>query len=228
VIACLRRRAALVLGEFGAGKTEVTIALALRLAAEGEQCAIVDLDIVTPYFRSRDARDKLGAAGVSIVAPGGEFAITELPAIAPEMGTAIRQGCEGERTVLVDVGGSLPGAHALAHLLPQLPRDGLLGLLVLNRNRPEGQADGVRRMLAGLDAMGVPVTHLVSNTHLCGATSLDGWSRGLAWARSLAADLAIPLLCAGVPETLVASAEAAADGVPLLPVARALRFPWEV
>jgi hypothetical protein len=228
VIDSLRRRAALVLGEFGAGKTEVTIALALRLAAGGEECAVVDLDIVTPYFRSRDARDRLGDAGVAIVAPGGEFAITELPAIAPEMGTAIRQGCEGQRTVLVDVGGSLPGAHALAHLLPRLPRDGLLGLLVLNRNRPEGQADGVHRMLEGLRAMGVPVTHLVSNTHLCGATSLDGWSRGLDWARAFSADLGIPLLCAGVPDTLLADAEAGAHGVPLLPIGRALRFPWEV
>jgi hypothetical protein len=225
---CLRHRAALILGEFGAGKTEVTIALALRLAAAGEECAVVDLDIVTPYFRSRDARERLGGAGVSIVAPGGELAISELPAISPEMGTAIRQGCEGERTVLVDVGGSLPGAHALAHLLPQLPREGLLGVLVLNRNRPEGQADGVGRMLAGLAAMGVPVTHLLSNTHLCGATSLDGWSRGLEWARAFAADVAIPLLCAGVPEALLGEAEAVAHGVPLLPIGRALRFPWEV
>ncbi len=223
----LAHRASLILGEFGAGKTEVTIALALQLAEQGLPVTIVDLDIVTPYFRSRDARQRLDGAGVEVIAPGGDLAVSELPAIPPAMGAAIRQGIEGARTVLVDLGGSVPGARALSHLLSQLDTTRLQGILVLNRNRPEGQTEGARRLLRDLAANGIPVTHMLSNTHLCAATTLDEWRPGLEWARAFAREQRLPLIAAGIPSGLL-DRVGAEEGVPLIPVTHVLRFPWEV
>jgi len=57
-------RVSILTGHYGTGKTEVSVNLALALAAEGEQVMLADLDIVNPYFRSRERRPLLGKAGV--------------------------------------------------------------------------------------------------------------------------------------------------------------------
>ena len=49
-------RVSILTGHYGTGKTEVSVNLALALAAEGEQVMLADLDIVNPYFRSRERR----------------------------------------------------------------------------------------------------------------------------------------------------------------------------
>ena len=54
-------RVSILTGHYGTGKTEVSVNLALALAAEGEQVMLADLDIVNPYFRSRERRDLLAA-----------------------------------------------------------------------------------------------------------------------------------------------------------------------
>jgi hypothetical protein len=228
VIACLLRRSSLVLGEFGTGKTEVTIALGRRIAATGERVAIVDLDIVTPYFRSRDIREVLAGEGIEVIAPAGNLAVTELPAIPPAMGSVMGQGSRGSRTVLVDVGGGVEGAHAVKHLLPQLEASGLNGLLILNRHRPAGNAAGLGRFVSGLRAKGIPVTHALSNTHLCTDSTFADWIAGVEWAREMASELGLPLIGAAVATPIEAEAEAAEVGLPLLPIPKALRFPWEV
>ena len=59
----------LLVGDYGSGKTEVSVNLALRLASEsstGAQVAIADLDLVNPYFRCREAAEPLTAAGIRV------------------------------------------------------------------------------------------------------------------------------------------------------------------
>lgn len=41
-------RVSILTGHYGTGKTEVSVNLALALAAEGEQVMLADLDIVNP------------------------------------------------------------------------------------------------------------------------------------------------------------------------------------
>ena len=60
-------RVSILTGHYGTGKTEVSVNLALALAAEGEQVMLADLDIVNPYFRSRGRRPLLRKAGVRVV-----------------------------------------------------------------------------------------------------------------------------------------------------------------
>ena len=57
-------RLTLVTGHYGTGKTEFSVNLALALAAEGARTALADLDIVNPYFRSREQRCLLEAADI--------------------------------------------------------------------------------------------------------------------------------------------------------------------
>ena len=55
-------RVVLIVGNYGSGKTEVAVNLAIRLS-EGRDVSVADLDIVNPYFRSREARAAMAASG---------------------------------------------------------------------------------------------------------------------------------------------------------------------
>ena len=55
-------------GNYGSGKTEISLNTALRLA-ETRQTTLVDMDVVNPYFRSAENEELLKAHGVKLIAP---------------------------------------------------------------------------------------------------------------------------------------------------------------
>ena len=57
-------RLSIITGHYGTGKTEFAVNLALSLAAGGERVMLADLDIVNPYFRSRERRQLLDRKSV--------------------------------------------------------------------------------------------------------------------------------------------------------------------
>ena len=50
----------IITGHYGSGKTNVSVNMALDLAAKGEKVTVVDLDIVNPYFRTADFKELFG------------------------------------------------------------------------------------------------------------------------------------------------------------------------
>ena len=78
-------RLTLVTGHYGTGKTEFSVNLALALAEAGERTALADLDIVNPYFRSRERRELLEAAGVRLIATSQALADADVPALPAEL-----------------------------------------------------------------------------------------------------------------------------------------------
>ncbi len=67
----LRIRIVIFVGAFGSGKTEIALNYVRVLRKQGKQVAIVDLDIASPYFRSRDVTEKLTTQGIEVIAPPG-------------------------------------------------------------------------------------------------------------------------------------------------------------
>ena len=59
------KRLTLFAGHYGSGKTNIAVNYAFRLAGEGKRVCIADLDIVNPYFRTKDSEAELAAAGVT-------------------------------------------------------------------------------------------------------------------------------------------------------------------
>ena len=59
------KRVTLFAGHYGSGKTNIAVNYALYLRSLGKQVAVADLDIVNPYFRTKDSAAELAAAGVS-------------------------------------------------------------------------------------------------------------------------------------------------------------------
>ena len=57
------KRLTLMAGHYGSGKTNIAVNLAMMLKKEGEDVVIADLDIVNPYYRTKDSEEELRAAG---------------------------------------------------------------------------------------------------------------------------------------------------------------------
>ena len=53
------KRLTLFLGHYGSGKTNLAVNWAMKAAEEGKKVEIADLDIVNPYFRTKDSQKEL-------------------------------------------------------------------------------------------------------------------------------------------------------------------------
>ena len=63
------KRISIFTGHFGSGKSEVSVNFALKLSQAKNKTAIVDLDIVNPYFRAVDAKKLLLDNNIKVVSP---------------------------------------------------------------------------------------------------------------------------------------------------------------
>lgn len=221
------RRVTVLGGHFGSGKTELTLSAALALAPHSAALSLVDLDVVKPYLRSRSARAILKEAGVELVAPLGEYAAADLPIVLPEIRTRL---CDPNRKILLDVGGDDLGVRALASLCDAVPQSETDFFLILNFNRPltpdpDSAVEMVRRITA---VSRLQPTGLLANTHLMGETTEEVVLDGLRLAQEAGRGLGLPVRGVGVPEVLARDLSGRTGGVPVLPVRRIVRPPFEM
>ncbi|MHC4860624.1 MAG: cobalamin biosynthesis protein CbiA [Planctomycetota bacterium] len=219
-----RSRLLIVVGNFGSGKTEVSVNLALRLA-ESRTVRIVDLDSVNLYFRCREAREEMEARGIRVIYPQGEYHSADLPIILPEVKGAL---AEPEGLTILDVGGDDLGARVLASLADFVPEGEYSMLLVLNAKRPFTEdVAGCLRMKEEIEqASRLRVTGLISNTHLMEETTEETVREGLALASAVAEAAGIDLELATASQSLLPGLEEAAATCPFLPIERRMLPPW--
>lgn len=129
----MRNRIIIFCGNYGSGKTEIALNTALRLQSEGKKVTLVDLDIVNPYFRSSEQRERLEAAEVQVLAPTFAGTTVDIPALPPEIQSVF---ADRSRTVIFDVGGDDTGATALGRYYPYLQKEDKVLYMVVNVRRP--------------------------------------------------------------------------------------------
>lgn len=216
-------------GPFGTGKTEVSMGLAKLLAGRGQEVSLVDLDLVTPYLRPRDLRDRLAPLGVQVVGPEGEVSASDLPSVSEQVAEYFRRGGCGEASVLVDVGGESAGAKVLG-MLSGIARAGRYEMLyVFNSRRPDCvSADTARQIFEEIEATArMRITGVVGNTHLKSQTQPFHIVDGARQAQAIAQDMDLPLVFVACREDFKAFADESLDGTPVLPLTLELSFPWE-
>jgi len=217
-------RISIVTGHYGTGKTEFSVNLALALAAEGQQVMLADLDIVNPYFRSRERKALLEEAGVQLISSSQSCSNADLPALPAELLTILQN--RDLRGVL-DIGGDPVGARVLARFRPKIVQEDSQLIYVLNANRPEVRnAEDAVAYLRSIEAVtGLTCTGLVNNTHLCGETAEEDIRNGAALAAAISGETGIPVLCHVAVEPL---AEALTDlPEPVFPITIKMKKPWE-
>lgn len=123
----------IVIGAYGSGKSEYSIHLARKLNDEGRDVVLADMDVVNPYFRSRDVKDEFAAIGIDVIAPEGAFKHADLPMISPRIKGAIMNQ---NKTVILDVGGDPAGCRTLGRFETEIKNRGYQMLHVVNTLRP--------------------------------------------------------------------------------------------
>ncbi|MGE5235883.1 MAG: cobalamin biosynthesis protein CbiA [Acidobacteriota bacterium] len=219
-------RVTVIVGHFGSGKTEIAVNGAVRLARAGETVALVDLDVVKPYFRSRSAREYMAGLGVRVVAPVGEYAHADLPIVLPEVRGVLR---DRRTKVIVDVGGDPIGTRALGSISDAVPRGETEHLLVLNFRRPyTGTVEDAVTMVHEIEAAArLPVTGLISNSHLLGETSPEVVVEGYRMAVEAGRRMGLPVVAVAVDRSTHAQLVTGAVGCELLPLDRLIKPPFE-
>ena len=160
------KRITLFVGHYGSGKTNIAVNYAIRLAKTRPSVALADLDIVNPYFRSKDSLADLEAAGVRLIASPYAGGNLDIPALPQEM-YAVTD--DKTLTAVLDVGGDDRGALALGRLTPAiLAENDFECLAVINRYRPLTRTpqDTVEVLREIEGAGGVPITGLVNNSNV--------------------------------------------------------------
>lgn len=222
-----RHRTIIVVGGYGSGKSEVSVNLAKHLAQYStEPVAIADLDIVNPYFRSREAADQLERFGIRSLVPAGPHVHADLPIIIPDIRTAIenRSGW-----LVLDVGGDDVGARVLSSLADAIQPGSYDLLLVHNARRPfTADVDGTLRLIDEIEASSrLQFTGLISNTHLMQDTTAEIVMEGLSLARRVSQRRSLPLYFLSAVATVAALLDPTDIALPMLILDRALVKPWE-
>ena len=160
------KRLTLFAGHYGSGKTNIAVNYALHLAAEGKKVCIADLDIVNPYFRTKDSAKVLERSGVELISP--QFANTnvDLPALPAESYRLVQ-----DKSIygIMDIGGDDRGAYALGRFVPSILAEGNYRMIfVANSYRPltrtpEEALEVMREIEA---ACGLRFTDIVNNANL--------------------------------------------------------------
>jgi len=168
----------IVIGAYGSGKSEYSINLAREFSQQGEKVTLVDLDVVNPYFRSRDVRDQFAEEGITVIAPEGEFKHADLPMLSPRIMGAVQNFDEA---VILDVGGDPAGCRALARYVDNIKKRGYKMHLVINTKRPfTADANGITEMLEMLKfASKLEITEFICNTNLMEHTTIDIIKEGI-------------------------------------------------
>ncbi|MFP4582062.1 MAG: cobalamin biosynthesis protein CbiA [Desulfococcaceae bacterium] len=215
----------ILVGNYGSGKTEVAVNLAAERRNAGFAVRIADLDLVNPYFRTREARKPLRDLGIDVVLPPEPYMHADLPILAPAVAGMIRDPAP---VTLLDAGGDDVGATVLAALAAALKDRAVRMIQVVNPFRPfTDSLEGCRQIRAEIEAASrLSVNGLIGNANLIDETDADVVREGYAFCRDLSRESGLPLECITVPVDLLPEVEGDPLDCPVLPIHRQLVPPW--
>jgi len=187
------KRIRIIVGHYGSGKTEFSVNYAVKLANEGRKVALVDLDVVNPYFRSREKADELSKMGIKVIGSSQSTGIAlDVPAIAADVYTPLQ---DESYDLVIDVGGDPAGARTLGRYY-QYFVDGKYDMFfVLNANRPETQTvDKSIEYLRKIEDMArAKVTGIINTTHMLKSTTVEDILKGQQLTEKLSEKTGIPI-----------------------------------
>ncbi len=196
------KRVTLFAGHYGSGKTNIAVNYALKMKREGFKVKIADLDIVNPYFRTKDSAAQLEEAGIELISPEYANSNVDLPALPQELYGLVQNK---EFYAIMDIGGDERGALALGRYRPYILEENNYEMVfVANFFRPlTRNAEEAIEVMREIEAAGgIPFTAIVNNSNLGEETTADDVKRSEAEIKRLSALTSLPVLFTSVKEDL--------------------------
>ncbi len=213
-------------GHFGSGKTEVAVNYALKLAEADYKTAIVDFDIVNPYFRTADAKEELEKNNIRVVLPMYANTNVDVPAIPPEIYSLFQ---DKEYKVVLDVGGDDLGAKAVSRFKEEILNDDYEMFFVINTRR--GMTDTPEKILEMIalieDSANIKVTRLVNNSNLLEETTPEIILEGNSIISMVSGISGIPMgITAGMEDVMRQLKGSELNGSEILSMKKQIHLPW--
>lgn len=186
-------RVTLFCGHYGSGKTNIAVNYALALHKEGYPVRIADLDIVNPYFRTKDSEKELTDAGIELISPAFANTNVDLPALPAAVYRMVQQT---DAMAVMDIGGDDRGAYALGRYRPYILEENDYDMLyVVNFHRPlTTTPDEAWAVMQEIEvAAGIAFTGIVNNTNLGEESTAEDIAASVVTARRLAEMTEIPM-----------------------------------
>ncbi len=170
------KRITLFAGHYGSGKTNIAVNYAFKLRQQGLEVAVADLDIVNPYFRTKDSEKEI----YSVIDDRSEFAV-------------------------MDIGGDDRGAYALGRYSESIVRENDYEMyLVINMYRPlTRDAYSTLEVMNEIEkAASMKFTAIINNSNLGEETTAQDVLDSLKYADEVSKLTGLPVAMTTVKKTL--------------------------
>jgi len=214
-----------IVGNYGSGKTEVAVNLSVERKLNGQDIQLADLDLVNPYFRSREARHQLRELGIEVILPHERYMAADLPILVPEVAGAIR---DESSLVILDVGGDDVGATVLATLADNLKNKSIRMLQVVNPMRPFTETiEGCQKVRREIEATSkLEINGIIGNANLIDETQAAHIDDGYEFVLNYSRESGLKLEFITAPQQLASEIDPDRFECPVLFVKRQLVPPW--
>jgi len=217
-------------GHYGSGKTEtaVNFAMHLKRLSPERKVAIVDMDIVNPFFRTADAMKPLEEMDIRVEIPLYAHSNVDIPALTPQM-----EYLMGEKDVdlVLDIGGDDVGAKAVGRYAETIQKRKYDLFFVFNKNRPftKDLPSALKIFYEIQDCCMIPFTGLVNNTHLLQYTDINTLASGLPLAEEISKATGVPMAFNSVFKSVLENATPEDLEIfknPILPMEEYIKLLW--
>ena len=201
------KRLTILCGHYGSGKTNVAVNIATELKKTRDTVTVADLDIVNPYFRTKDSAAYFEEQGIRLICSAYANSNVDIPALPQEM-YALTD--DRSMTAVLDIGGDDRGALVLGRLAPKILAEGDYEMLmVINRYRPlTRDAASTLEVMAEIEyAGGIRFTGLVNNSNLGELTTAEDVLASREYAEEVARLSGLPVVMTSVREDLAPAVE---------------------
>ncbi len=196
------KRITIISGHYGSGKTNIAVNLALDLKSRAENVALADIDIVNPYFRSKDSEEMLKKAGIRLICSEYANSNVDIPALPQDMYSVTD---DKSLFSILDVGGDERGALALGRIAPKIREENDFDMLyVVNKFRPlTKDANSAIEIMCEIEAAcGLKFTGIINNSNLGPETKMEDVLNSLEYANEISRLTNLPIVRTTVEEKL--------------------------
>lgn len=208
-----KKRVTLFAGHYGSGKTNIAVNYAIKLSDMSLPVVIADLDIVNPYFRTKDSEKELKEKGIELLCSEYAGSNLDIPALPQTMYRTVQ---DKSTYAVMDIGGDDVGAVALGRFAPYIKEENNYEMIfVANFFRPltRNASEALKIMREIEAASHLNFTAIVNNSNLGEDTTPQDVLSTKAEIEKLSSLSSLPVVMTAAKESLCSQLKGEVDNL---------------